>query len=60
MVTSTTSVKLDTAAMTWRMIFPDRVLGMSGMIHTFFGRAIFPIWVSIDAVTLAACSSLAC
>ena len=36
--------------MTRRMIFPDRVLGMSGTIHTFFGRAILPISVSIVAV----------
>ena len=33
--------------MTRRMIFPDRVLGMSGTIQTFFGRAILPISVSI-------------
>ena len=33
--------------MTRRMILPDRVLGMSGTIHTFFGRAILPITVSI-------------
>ncbi len=29
--------------MTRRMIFPDLVLGMSGTIQTFFGRAILPI-----------------
>ena len=29
--------------MTRRMILPDRVLGMSGTIQTFFGRAILPI-----------------
>ena len=52
-VTSPTSAKLDTDAMTRRMIFPDRVLGMSGTIHTFFGRAILPISVSIAATTLA-------
>src|SRR5215475_11617890 len=58
-VTSPISAKLDTAAITRRMIFPDRVLGMSGTIHTCFGRAILPISVSIALVTLPAISSLA-
>src|SRR5262249_51367329 len=58
-VTSPTSVKLDTAAITRRMIFPDLVLGMSGTIHTFLGRAILPISLSIARDTLAAWSSLA-
>jgi len=50
---------LETAAMTRRMILPERVLGMSGTIHTFLGRAILPISVSIARDTLAAWSSLA-
>jgi hypothetical protein len=58
-VTSPTSVKLDTAAITRRMIFPDRVLGMSGTTHTCFGRAILPISTSIAVMTLPAISSLA-
>ncbi len=43
--------------MTRRMILPDRVLGMSGTIQTFFGRAILPISVSIAAITLASIPS---
>ena len=35
------------------MILPDRVLGMSATIQTFFGRAIFPITSSIALLTLA-------
>jgi hypothetical protein len=46
-VVSPTSAKLEIAAMTLRMIFPERVLGMSGTIQTVFGRAIFPICASI-------------
>ena len=46
-VTSPTSAKLEIAAITRRMILPDRVLGMSGTIQTCFGRAILPISVSI-------------
>ena len=42
-VVSPTSVKLEMPAMTRRMILPERVLGMSGMIHTLAGRAILPI-----------------
>src|SRR6516162_10588504 len=52
-VTSPTSAKLETAAITRRMIFPDLVLGMSGTIHTFLGRAILPISVSIALLTFA-------
>ena len=37
--------------MTRRMIFPDRVLGMSATIHTLAGRAIFPISRSIASTT---------
>ncbi len=39
--------------MTLRMILPDRVLGMSGTIQMFFGRAIFPISVSIALITFS-------
>ena len=56
---SPTSVKLDVAAMTRRMILPDRVLGMSGTIQMFFGRAILPMSVSIAALTLASIAGLA-
>src|ERR1035438_3891973 len=55
-VTSPVSVKLETAAITRRMIFPDRVFGMSGTIHTFLGRAILPISTSMARVTLSAIS----
>ena len=55
-VTSPTSAKFDTDAMTRRMILPDRVFGISGTIHTFFGRAILPISVSIALLTLASIS----
>ena len=34
------------------MILPERVFGMSGTIHTFFGRAILPISVSIAVADL--------
>ena len=44
--------------MTRRMILPERVLGMSGTIHTFFGRAILPISVSIASLTLSSISLL--
>src|SRR5579859_5500269 len=57
-VTSPTSAKLDIDAITRRMIFPDRVLGMSGTIQTFFGRAILPISVSIALLTLPSISVL--
>jgi hypothetical protein len=40
------------------MIFPERVFGMSGTIQTFFGRAIFPISVSIAFVTFCSISPL--
>src|SRR5437867_9573929 len=46
-------VKLEMPAMTRRMIFPDRVLGMSGTIQTFFGRATLPIRVSIAPETFS-------
>ena len=46
-VVSPTSPKLEIAAMTRRMIFPDRVLGISGTIHTRIGRAILPMWLSM-------------
>jgi hypothetical protein len=42
---------LEIPAMTLRMIFPERVLGMSGTIQTLFGRAIFLISVSIALAT---------
>ena len=45
------------AARTRRMIFPDRVLGMSGTMRTSFGRAIFPIVVSM-AWTILSLTSL--
>ena len=40
------------------MIFPDRVLGMSETIQTFFGRAIFPISVSTALLTFCSMSPL--
>ena len=57
-VTSPASAKLETAAMTLRMILPDLVLGMSATIQTFPGRAILPISVSITLVTLSSISLL--
>src|SRR5215831_2204618 len=39
-VISPTSRLLETAASTRRMIFPERVLGISGTMRTLFGRAI--------------------
>src|SRR6266581_3090043 len=57
-VTSPTSAKLEIEAITRRMILPDLVLGMSGTIHTFFGRAILPISVSIALLTLPSISVL--
>ena len=51
-------VKLEIPAMTRRMILPDRVLGMSVTIHTFFGRATLPINFSIAAPTLSVISGL--
>jgi hypothetical protein len=53
-----TSAKLETDAITRRMIFPDLVFGMSGTIHTFLGRAILPISVSIALPTLSFISLL--
>ncbi len=44
---SPTSVKLEIPAITRRMIFPERVLGMSGTTHTFLGRAIAPMSLTI-------------
>src|ERR1700731_1107063 len=52
-VISPTSSVLEIAARTRRMIFPERVLGMSGTTWTAFGRAIFPIIVSISRVTFS-------
>ena len=57
-LTSPTSVKLEIPAITLRMIFPERVFGMSLTTQTFFGRAIFPISVSIAFDTLSSISSL--
>ena len=51
-------MKLDMPATTLRMIFPERVLGMSGTIHTFFGRAIFPMMVSTAPRTRSSISSV--
>ena len=42
---------LEIAASTRRMIFPERVFGISATTQTSFGRAIFPIVDSIAAVT---------
>ena len=58
-VMSPGSVKFEIPAITRRMIFPDRVFGMSATIQTFFGRAILPIWVSIPLATFASISLLA-
>ncbi len=44
---------LEMAASTRRMILPERVLGMSGTIWTFFGRAILPMEWSIAALARA-------
>ena len=55
---SPTSAKLEIAAMTRRMIFPDRVFGMSCTIQTFLGRAILPI-SSLDRL-LAPCPRSPC
>ncbi len=51
--TSPTSMVLEMAASTRRMILPERVLGMSGTIWTFFGRAILPMEWSIAALARA-------
>ena len=40
-------MKFEIPATTRRMILPERVLGMSGTIQTFLGRAILPMIVSI-------------
>ena len=40
------------------MILPERVFGMSETIHTFFGRAIFPISLSIASLTFCSISLL--
>src|SRR5581483_11107736 len=55
---SPTSAKLDVAAITRRMILPDRVFGMSGTIQMFFGRAILPMSVSMAVLTLFSMSAL--
>lgn len=39
------------AAMTWRVILPERVLGMPDAIQTFFERAILPISDSMASIT---------
>src|SRR2546421_6353711 len=57
-VVVSTSVKVEMPAMTRRMIFPERVVGMSGTIHTLTGRAILPISCSIAAMTWSAMSVL--
>src|SRR4249919_1740406 len=57
-VTSPTSAKLEIPAITRRMIFPERVLGMSETIQTRLGRAIFPISVSIALATFCSMSLL--
>jgi hypothetical protein len=44
-------VKFEIPAITLRMILPERVFGMSETIQTFFGRAIFPISISIACAT---------
>ena len=54
---SPTSVKFEIDAMTRRMIFPERVLGMSATTQTCLGRAIFPISDSIIRDTLSATPS---
>src|SRR5258707_1704289 len=56
-VTSPTSAKLETDAITRRMILPDLVLGMSETIQTFLGRAILPISTSMALVTFSAIPS---
>src|SRR5659263_218539 len=57
-VVSPTSPKLEIAAMTLRMIFPERVLGMSETIQTCVGRAIFPMWVSMALATFSSMAVL--
>src|SRR5262249_29907622 len=57
-VMSPVSMVLEIAARTRRMIFPERVFGMSGTMWTFLGRAIFPIIVSIVETTLSTMSLL--
>src|SRR5437879_806339 len=52
--TSPGSWRFEIAASTRRMIFPERVLGISGMMMTWRGRAIAPILETTDAETLFA------
>src|SRR6202048_388952 len=52
-VTSPMSMAFEMELSTRRMILPERVLGMSGTIRTYFGRAILPITVSIARTTLS-------
>ena len=52
-------ILFEMAARTRRMIFPDRVFGMSGTMRTLFGLAIFPISVSIWFTTAFSILSLA-
>src|SRR6185369_9520149 len=56
-VISPTSVPLDSAANTRRMILPERVLGMSGTITTVRGRAIGPISLA-TAAAIRCCRSV--
>ncbi len=55
---SPVSMVLEMAARTRRMIFPERVLGMSGTMWIIFGRAILPIMVSMVAITLSSTAFL--
>jgi len=53
---SPTLMWFEMPASTRRMSLPERVFGMSGTICTVFGRAIFPIIVSIVWITFATTS----
>ena len=57
-VVSPTSLPLDMAASTLRMIFPERVFGISGTIQTFLGLAILPMESQRLCEILAANSGL--
>src|ERR1700761_2641365 len=52
-VMSPVSRLLEMAARTRRMILPERVLGMSGTMWIFLGRAILPIMVSMVDMILS-------
>ena len=58
-MTLPTSPLLEMAPSTLRMILPERVLGMSGTIHTFLGFAIFPICSQIASEIFWASSGVA-